>query len=189
MFEGHFNIKVFSDSTDLVSVTSALKQLELKGFSLNVIFPAEIEVENNEIIIIKLESLDTSLYKEILRIKKSRTNKIVVIINNSDALLVTSLLKQGFFDIFVFPYEVLKFTSFLAEVFSNKSYITESGQVGTFGVNRHGIKSILGNSEKLQRAVDLASKVSEKSSSNVLILGETGHRQRIVCQQFTTVDQ
>jgi two-component system response regulator AtoC len=174
MFEGHFNIKVFSDSTDLVSVTSALKQLELKGFSLNINFPAEIEIENNEIIVIKLESLDTSLYKEILRIKKSRTNKIVVIINNSDALLVTSLLKQGFFDIFVFPYEVLKFTSFLAEVFSNKSYITESGQVGTFGVNRHGIKSILGNSEKLQRAVDLASKVSEKSSSNVLILGETG---------------
>ncbi len=174
MFEGHFNIKVYSDSADLVSITSALKQLELKGFSLNITFPAELEIENNEIIVLKLESLDSTLYKEILRIKKSKTNKIVVVINNSDALLVTSLLKQGFIDIFVFPYEVLKFTSFLAEVFSNKTYITESGRLGTFGVNRHGIKSILGNSEKLLRAVDLASKVSEKSNSNVLILGETG---------------
>lgn len=174
MYEGHFNIKVFSDSTDLISVTSALKQLELKGFSLNILFPTEIEFETNEIIVVKLESLDSVLYKEILRIKKVKTNKIVIVINNSDALLVTSLLKQGFLDIFVFPYEVLKFTSFLAEVFSNKSYITESGRLGTFGVNRHGIKSILGSSEKLLRAVDLASKVSEKSSSNVLILGETG---------------
>ena len=174
MYEGHFNIKVFSDSTDLVSVTSALKQLELKGFSLNILFPNEIEFETNEIIVLKLESLDSVLYKEILRIKKVKTNKIVIVINNSDALLVTSLLKQGFLDIFVFPYEVLKFTSFLAEVFSNKSYITESGRLGTFGVNRHGIKSILGSSDKLLRAVDLASKVSEKSSSNVLILGETG---------------
>jgi two-component system response regulator AtoC len=174
MLEGHFNIKVYSDSADLVSITSALKQLELKGFSLNITFPAELEIENNEIIVLKLESLESTLYKEILRIKKSKTNKIVVVINNSDALLVTSLLKQGFIDIFVFPYEVLKFTSFLAEVFSNKTYITELGRLGTFGVNRHGIKSILGNSEKLLRAVDLASKVSEKSNSNVLILGETG---------------
>jgi transcriptional regulator with PAS, ATPase and Fis domain len=84
------------------------------------------------------------------------------------------LLKQDFFDIFVFPYEVLKFTSFLSEVISNKSYITETDHVGTFGMSRHGIKSILGESEKLLRAVDLASKVSEKSNSNVLILGETG---------------
>jgi len=41
-------------------------------------------------------------------------------------------------------------------------------------MNRQGIKSILGESEKLMRAVDLATKVSEKSNSNVLILGETG---------------
>jgi transcriptional regulator with PAS, ATPase and Fis domain len=172
--EGHFNIKVFSDSTDLVSVSSALKQLELKGFSLNVTFPSEIDVEDNEIIIIKIESLDSPLYKNLLRIRKGRSNKFIIVINNADALLVTSLLKQGFLDIFVFPYEVLKFTSFLAEIISNKSYITDSSPLGTFGVNKNGIKSILGSSEKLLRAVELASKVSEKSSSNVLILGETG---------------
>ena len=174
MFEGHYNIKVFSDTTDLVSVTSALKQLELKGFPLNVSFPTELEVKNNDIVILRIESLDSNLYKSIIKIKRGKTNKIIIVINNSDALLVTSLLKQGFYDIFVFPYEVLKFTSFLSEIISNKSYITETNRVGTFGMNRQGINSILGNSEKLLRAVELASKVSEKSSSNVLILGETG---------------
>jgi two-component system response regulator AtoC len=174
MSEGHYNIKVFSDTTDLVSVTSALKQLELKGFPLNVTFPSELEVGNNDIVVLRIESLNSNLYKSILKIKRGKTNKFIIIINNSDALLVTSLLKQGFFDIFVFPYEVLKFTSFLSEIISNKSYITETNRIGTFGMNRQGINSILGNSEKLLRAVELASKVSEKSSSNVLILGETG---------------
>jgi two-component system response regulator AtoC len=174
MTEGNYNIKVFSDSTDLISVTSAIRQLELKGFPLNVTFPSEIEVDGNDIIVLKIESLDSNLYKSLIKIRREKTNKFAVIINNSDALLVTSLLKQGFLDIFVFPYEVLKFTSFLSEIISNKSYITEESRVGTFGMNRHGIKSILGNSEKLIRAVELASKVSEKSYSNVLILGETG---------------
>ena len=166
MPEGIYNIKVFSDSTDLISVTSALRQLELKGFPLNVTFPSEIEIGSNDIVVLKIESLDSNIYKNIIKVKREKTNQFAVIINNSDALLVTSLLKQGFLDIFVFPYEVLKFTSYLSEIISNKSYITEE--------NRHGIKSILGDSEKLIRAVELASKVSEKSNSNVLILGETG---------------
>ncbi|MFI5236442.1 MAG: sigma-54 interaction domain-containing protein [Ignavibacteriales bacterium] len=174
MSEGNINIKVFSDSTELVSVTSALKQLELKGFSLEISFPSELEINNNDIIILKLETLDSEYYKSALKARKEKTNRFIIIIRNTDALLVTTLLKQGFFDIFVFPYEVLKFTSFLAEVISNKAYITETNRIGTFGMNRQGIKSILGDSEKLLRAVELASKVSEKSNSNVLILGETG---------------
>ncbi len=67
MSEGHFNIKVFSDSTDLISVTSALKQLELKGFQFNITFPTEFEIDSNEIIILKIESLDSSLYKNLTR--------------------------------------------------------------------------------------------------------------------------
>ena len=174
MTEGSFNIKVFSDTADMISVTSALKQLELKGFQLNVVFPSELEVENNEIIVLKIDSLDSQLYKNLLRIRRGKTNKFIIVINNSDSLLVTSLIKQGFVDIFVFPYEVLKFTSYLAEIISNKSYITETDPIGTFGMNKQGIKSIIGSSEKLLKAVELASKVSEKSNSNVLILGETG---------------
>lgn len=174
MSDGQYNIKIFSDSEDLVSITSALKQLELKGFNLNIAFPPEPDIENNDIVILKIQSIDSILFKNILRIKKGKSNKFIVVINNSDALLVTSLIKQGFLNIFVFPYEVLKFTSYLAEVITNKSYITETNRVGTFGMNRHGIKSIIGESEKLLRALELASKVSEKSSSNILILGETG---------------
>lgn len=174
MSDGNINIKVYSDSTDFVPVTSALKQLEIKGFPLNITFPNDFEVISNDIIILKIETLDSEYYKAALKSKQENTNRFIIVIRNTDALLVTTLLKQGFFDIFVFPYEVLKFTSFLSEIISNKVYITEANRIGTFGMNRQGIKSILGESEKLMRAVDLATKVSEKSNSNVLILGETG---------------
>jgi transcriptional regulator with PAS, ATPase and Fis domain len=174
MSDGNINIKVFSDSTDFVPVTSALKQLEIKGFPLNIIFPNDFEVISNDIIVLKIDTLDSEYYKAALKSKQENSNRFIIVIRNTDALLVTTLLKQGFFDIFVFPYEVLKFTSFLSEIISNKVYITEANRIGTFGMNRQGIKSILGESEKLMRAVDLATKVSEKSNSNVLILGETG---------------
>jgi two-component system response regulator AtoC len=174
MSEEKVNIKVYSDSPDLVPVTSALKQLELKGFSINVTYPNDNEFSENEIIILNIESLDSNHLRNVVKKKKDYTNKFIVIIRNTEALIVTSLLKQGFYDVFVFPYEVLKFTSYLAELISNKAYITESNRLGTFGMSKHGIKSILGESEKLIRAVELAKKVSEKSSANVLILGETG---------------
>jgi len=174
MVEGGVNIKVFSDAADVVSVTSALKQLELKGFELNVSFPQEFELKENDIIIIKLDSTESKFLKEAIKKKREFTNKFIIVIRNSDSLQVTSLLKQGFYDIFVFPYEVLKFTAYLAEVISNKAYISESKRIGAFGLSRQGIKSIIGESESLVRAVDLAKKVSEKSNANVLLLGETG---------------
>lgn len=168
------NIKIYSDIDDLVSVTSALKQLELKGMPTAVSFPAEFEAKNNDIIVLQLDALDSQFLKKAVIAKREITNQFLIVMRNGDALQVTSLLKMGFFNIFVFPYEVLKFTAFLAEVISNKTYITESDQIGTFGMNRQGIKSILGDSEKLVRAVSLAKKVSEKSSANILLLGETG---------------
>lgn len=174
MSEGYVNIKIFSDSSDLVSVTSSLKQLELKGFHLNISFPSEMNLDDNDIIILNLESLDSPHYKSAIKFIYEKGNRFIVVIRNADALLATSLVKQGFLDIFVFPYEVLKFVSLLSEIISNKTYITETSRMGSFGMNRKGIRSILGESEKLIHAVDLARKVSEKSASNILLLGETG---------------
>jgi DNA-binding NtrC family response regulator len=174
MDEVSVNIKVFSDSSDVVSITSALKQLSLKGIPINFTFPESFLPEDNDIIVLQLESMESLKLKDVIAIRNKINNKIIIIIRNADALFVTSLLKFGFHNIFVFPYEVLKFTSLLAEIISNKTYITEGNRLGTFGVNRQGINSIIGESESLLRVLNLANKVSEKSNANVLILGETG---------------
>jgi len=174
MDEVPVNIKVFSDSSDVVSITSALKQLSLKGIPINFTFPETFMPEDNDIIVLQLESMESLKLKDVIAVRNKINNKIIIIIRNADALFVTSLLKFGFYNIFVFPYEVLKFTSLLAEIISNKTYITEGNRLGTFGVNRQGINSIIGESESLLRVLNLANKVSEKSNANVLILGETG---------------
>ncbi len=167
-------IKIFADSSDVVSITSALKQLSLKGIAINFTFPETFIPEDNDIIVLQLESMESLKLKDVIAVRNKINNKILIIIRNADALFVSSLLKFGFYNIFVFPYEVLKFTSLLAEIISNKTYITEGNRLGTFGVNRQGINSIIGESESLLRVLNLANKVSEKSSANVLILGETG---------------
>ncbi len=174
MDEVPVNIKVFSDSSDVVSITSALKQLSLKGIPINFTFPENFMPEDNDIIVLQLESMESLNLKDVIAVRRKINNKILIIIRNADALFVTSLLKFGFYNIFVFPYEVLKFTSLLAEIISNKTYITEGNRLGTFGVNRQGINSIIGGSESLLRVLNLANKVSEKSNANILILGDTG---------------
>ena len=174
MDETQVKIKVFSDSSDVVSITSALKQLILKGIPINFSFPDSFSPEDNDIILLQIDSTESVKLKDVLAVRKQLSNKILIVIRNADALFVTSLLKFGFYNIFVFPYEILKFTSLLAEIISNKAYITETNKMGTFGVSKEGIHSIMGESEKLLRVVNLAKKVSEKSNANVLILGETG---------------
>ena len=149
MDEVSVNIKVFSDSSDVVSITSALKQLSLKGIPINFTFPESFLPEDNDIIVLQVESMESLKLKEVIPIRNKINNKIIIIIRNADALFVTSLLKFGFYNIFVFPYEVLKFTSLLSEIISNKTYITTGNRLGTFGVNRQGINSIIGDSESL----------------------------------------
>jgi two-component system response regulator AtoC len=172
--EIRINIKVFSDSSDVVSITSALKQLSLKGIPINYSFPESFVPEDNDILVLQIESIESPILKDLLAIRNQISNKILIVIRNSDALFVTSLLKFKLYNVFVFPYEVLKFTSLLAEIISNKAYITETNRMGTFGVNQQGIKSIIGESENLLRILSLAKKVSEKSNANVVVLGETG---------------
>ena len=121
MDESRVNIKVYSDSSDTVSITSALKQLVLKGILVNYSFPEKFEPEDNDILVLQLDSIESLKLKELISLKNKISNKVLIIIRNADALFVTSLLKFGFYSIFVFPYEVLKFTSLLAEIISNKT--------------------------------------------------------------------
>ena len=57
MAEPDIKIKIYSDSQDLVGITSALKQLELKGFPISVSYPSDFVVEQNEIIVMQVENM------------------------------------------------------------------------------------------------------------------------------------
>jgi two-component system response regulator AtoC len=170
MLDSKINIKIFSDVEDKSSIISAVKQLELKGIDVNINLPKKVEVTANEILIIQLKDLNSKYLNKILELKNSIKNK-VIFIAKEDAVLVSSLAKLGFQDIFVLPYELYRFISHLFEIINNKSYLTQRPAESVDGLS---LRSIIGESSEFRKIINLARKVSEKSDVNIIILGETG---------------
>ncbi len=95
-------------------------------------------------------------------------------IRNNNALLVSSLVKFGFDELYIFPYEIVKFISRLKEIIENGQYITSENYLTGLDFQLNSIESIVGHSPNFAKVLGLAKKVSEKSTSNILLLGETG---------------
>jgi transcriptional regulator with PAS, ATPase and Fis domain len=174
MSEGKIIIKIFSDSEDVSSVSSCVKQLELKDFQLDCLFPTKFEVNPNDILIFQISSLSSRFLNRIIKAKESIGNVIIFVVNTNDAVLVSSLAKIGYADIFVLPYELPKLNSYLTEVIVNKTYITAKNQKERLGKDVYNIRSIVGTSNDFLKVMRFAKKVADKSDVNVVILGETG---------------
>jgi two-component system, NtrC family, response regulator AtoC len=168
--DSKIDIKIFSDIEDKSSIISAVKQLELKGIEVNLQLPRKVEVSANEILIIQLQDLNSKYLNKILELKNSIQNKIIFIAKG-DAVLISSLAKLGFQEIFVLPYELYRFISHLYEVINNRSYLTQRPSEALDGLS---LRSIIGESSEFRKIINLARKVSEKSDVNIIILGETG---------------
>ncbi len=97
MDEVPVNIKVFSDSNDVVSITSALKQLSLKGIPINFTFPEYFMPEDNDIIVLQLESMESLKLKDVITVRRKINNKILIIIRNADVIETTSLESEKTF--------------------------------------------------------------------------------------------
>ncbi len=87
---------------------------------------------------------------------------------------LVQLLKWVCQDIFVFPYEMIKFTSYIKEIITNGLYKTSDLKADELISDRYNLSNIVGSSPKFSRTIELAKKVSEQSSSNIILLGESG---------------
>jgi len=123
---------------------------------------------------LQIDSLGSGLLAEVAQVKKEIPNKIITVIRNNNALLVSTIAKMGLHDIFVFPYEIIKFTSYIKELITNGLYKTALSSQRDEDNIRYNLARIVGSSPKFSRTIDLAKKVSEQTSSNILLLGDTG---------------
>lgn len=167
-------IKIFSDIEDITSINSALRQIELESIPIAFTNPKLFSPEEDTIFILQIVSIDSKILTEVLSQKRDISNKIVIVIKNNNALLVSSLVKMGFYDLFVFPYEILRFTSYIKEIVQNglfkTSFQTEYNDLD----KNYNLGSLIGNSESFKKVLTLSKKVSKQSDSNILLLGETG---------------
>jgi transcriptional regulator with PAS, ATPase and Fis domain len=166
------DISVYS-SEDPSSIVSALDQMNLENYSLNYKFPDSFKVKQDEIIIIQNDNIDAGIYRTLSEKRDEIKNKIIFILKENDALLVSTIVKWGYSDIFVFPFEYFKMIAYLQEIILNNSFLTRENSF-------HGITedsnfdAILGNSPEILRTLELSKKIADKKDINVLILGETG---------------
>lgn len=165
-------IKIYTDLKDTASITSAINQMELKKINVEYSFPKAFDIKEDEIIIIQIKNNESKLIDRILSKKNGLENKVIFVIRDSNALLISTLAKFGFNQIFIFPFEIYKFISHLNDIILNKAYRT-SRKSGAL-INQDNFKSLIGKSKEFTKIIDLAKKVSENSTSSVLILGETG---------------
>ena len=168
------NIKVYSDSDDISAINSGLRQVELESIPIAFTNPKSFSAEEDTILVLQIDSLGSGLLAEVAQAKKEIPNKIIIIIRNNNALLVSTIAKLGLHDIFVFPYEIIKFTSYIKELITNDLYKTSISSQKDEENIRYNLARIVGSSPKFSRTIDLAKKVSEQTSSNILLLGDTG---------------
>ena len=167
-------IKIFSDSDDMVILNSALAQLELDSIPISFTSSKYFIPEENAIIILQPESLDSKILFEIGPQVKEHPNKFLAVVNNNNALLVSTIVKFGINDVFVFPYEIMKFVNRLKDLILNKKYLTNKDSDPSLSQSQYDFHFIIGSSPTFTKVVTLAKRVSENSQSNILLLGETG---------------
>ncbi len=170
----HAKIKVYSDVKDVSSIHSALRQLELKDLPVIIQNTKRFSIIPNDIIILQLNDLESPLLNKLVKIKNNIKNKVIFVIPENNALLVSSIAKLGFIDIFVLPFELYKLISYLEEIIINNAFLTTLLPTEKFAENIDSFDSIIGSSDKLKKVIDFAKKVSEKNDLNILIRGETG---------------
>ncbi|MEJ5262772.1 MAG: sigma-54 dependent transcriptional regulator [Ignavibacterium sp.] len=167
-------IKIFSDSDDLVILNSALAQIELDSIPISFTSAKYFVPEENAIIILQPESLDSKILFEIGPQVKEHPNKFLAVVNNNNALLVSTIVKFGISDVFVFPYEIMKFVNRLKDLILNKKFLTNKDSDPSLSQSQYDFQFIIGSSPAFNKVVTLAKRVSENSQSNILLLGETG---------------
>lgn len=167
-------IKIFSDSDDMVILNSALAQIELDSIPISFTSSKYFIPEENAIIILQPESLDSKILFEIGPQVKEHPNKFLAVVNNNNALLVSTIVKFGINDVYVFPYEIMKFVNRLKDLILNKKYLTNKDSDPSLSQSQYDFQFIIGSSPAFTKVVTLAKRVSENSQSNILLLGETG---------------
>lgn len=168
-------------SEESTSILSAIEQISLPDYSIETIFPSSFIVNPDEIIIIQEENLNSEILMKLYDQRGEIQNKILFVVKENNAYLVSSLVKMGFVDIFVFPYEFYKMITSLQEIILKNSYVTTRESLKS---KNHGsaFESIIGECSELKRIMELSKKVADKREINILILGETGTGKELLAK-------
>lgn len=170
----NITVKVFSDLEDISSIKSALSKLKIMNYELEPHGNIITGVEEGNIIISLIETIESPIIAGLVLHRNEQNIKFLFVVISNDALLVATLAKLGFNDIFVFPYEVYKFVSLLDEIIEELEGRLKGKSIFKEESGGNEFSHFIGESESIQKIKMLAQKVALEPKLNILILGETG---------------
>jgi len=174
------NISVYS-TNERTSIISAIEQINLPDYLVNTSFPELFSINQDEIIIIQEDSLNSEILMQLYDQRDEIQNKILFVVKEDNAYLASSLVKMGFTDIFVFPYEFYKMISSLQEIILKKSFITTHNIPNELN-SGSAFESIIGQSAGIKKIIELSKKIADKKEINILIRGETGTGKELLAR-------
>lgn len=167
-------IKIYSDDEDISSLNSAIAKLKNTSIIVINLDIKNLLIEDFEILLIKLSGIESPLIPRIVELKKPSNSKLLFVIPENDTLLAVTLAKLGFNDIFILPYEVYKFSTYLDEIIEDFEARRQGEMILTESTEYNDFEGFIGASEPVLKIKKLAHKIASEPQLNILILGETG---------------
>ncbi len=167
-------IKIYSDDGDTLSLNSAISKLKNSDLNIINIEIKNLLIEEYDIILIKLTGVESTAIPKIIEQKKPSNCKLLFQVPENDTLLAVTLAKLGFNDIFILPYEVFKFSSFLDEIIDDYKARRQGEIILAEPGSQSDFEDFIGGSAALLKIKKLAQRVASEPQLNILILGETG---------------
>jgi two-component system response regulator AtoC len=171
MFINKLKIRVFSEIRDVNAINNAIQKLPPDDYNLSFSDIKNLTIEPDYLNIFQVNNIESRFFSRITDLKSFLKDKSIFVVPDNRALLVSTMVKLGFTDIFVFPFEIFNFTSYLAELADQHKRRLGSGQIGEL---RPDFFSVSSASSKFQKIRSIVRKVAKNTSLNILILGETG---------------
>jgi len=180
--DNDININVYSDSNDTSSIALVVNQLKINDQNIGLKYPLKFQNNENDIIIIQVDSVSSAFVREAISLKEDAYNKIIFVIKKNDAVLISSLVKLGFHSIFVIPFELPKLVAHLSDFINSKSEKLKLEKKGDLDGDNYKIESLIGKSKSFNNVIEIVKKISDKPDIYVMILGETGTGKTLIAR-------
>ncbi len=182
MTAGKVHIKVYASKENRLQLGSLFHQLELDENRYVVVKGKEYNSSKNEISLFIIDSLESHLLNKLLENKEEFLGLVCIVFTKLDALMVSSLARFGFQNIFILPFEQYKLKDFLEEgvIFLYTEMFKEQS------VNKYRNEYIenwlVGNSPAFVRVLEMAKKIAANKNVSILITGETGTGKGLIAK-------
>ncbi len=168
----------------MLAIESALSKVDFPNYEISIEPSQNIEAAPDDIIIVQIDDLDSPILTGLIELKSNLGSIAVCVVNNGNPLVVSTVAKLGFTDIYVFPYEVFKFTTFIKETLERVN-LRRINRLNLSNISKKdSFSSFIGKSKPVIKAIELAESVAASTSLNILILGETGTGKGVLAKSI-----